>query len=150
MMLFRLCFFSQVPHSTNAIEIKTPEMYSVDTDELVIKLREKLREMETLKKRERGFMLVGLKTFKNHNNQESVVLTKAWTQIDEAGRRAHTSAAHQSLTKGQRQFDIEKKIFSRNSAATIGSPYFKNVSLDTGRKPFASSNSAEAVEPKEK
>lgn len=54
MMLFRRWFFSQVPHSSNAIEIKTPEMYSVDTDELVIKLREKSRDMETLKKRERA------------------------------------------------------------------------------------------------
>jgi hypothetical protein len=52
------------------------------------------------------------------------VLTKAWTQIDEAGGRADTSVAHQSLTKGQRQLEIEKKILSRNSAATIGSPYF--------------------------
>ena len=78
------------------------------------------------------------------------MLTKAWTQINKARGRASTGAAHQSLTKGQRQFDIEKNIFSRNSAATIDSPYFKNISLDTGLKPFANSSSIEAIELKEK
>lgn len=103
----------------------------------------------TLKRRRAEVSWQLVSRLERHDNQESVVLTKAWTQINETGQRAHTSAAHQSLTKGQRQFDIEK-VFSRNSAVAIGSPHFKNISLDTGLKPFAKSSSIEAIELKRK
>lgn len=36
-------FFLQVTYSTNSVEIKSPEMYSIDTDKLIIKLCEKVR-----------------------------------------------------------------------------------------------------------